>query len=294
MKSPRLKLILATVLVATLATGALAVGPTSTLYVTNYLELAGNTITGLDLIQGASISSYPTSYQLGINIAVYGDVRTMGYSDTNQGERFDLSASPLAGGPYTNNIVASQLHDGTSDGNYNFTVDYTTGDVLQFDRDWTNPVVVFNATADLPDAGWITMNAGDGSFWISQWGGPDLVAHFTATGTLLGSFNSGVVGSVGLALDPIDGTLWMGDSTFTLHQFSQGGAPLQSVPYAVQGSWYGMEFDTTPVPEPPGLMLAGVAIAGFGAWRMFTKRDEARKCATLASILRTSSTMAKQ
>ncbi len=273
MKSPQLNVILATVLVATLATTALAVGPTSALYVTNYLELGGNTITGLDLIQGASISSYPTSYQLGINIAVHGDVRTMGYSDTNQGERFNLSASPLAGGPYTNNIVGSQLHDGTSDGNYNFTVDYTTGDVLQYDRDWTNPVVVFNATSDMSDAGWITMNASDGSFLISQWGGPDLVAHFTSTGTLLGSFNSGVAGSVGLALDPVDGTLWMGDSGFTLHQFSQGGTPLQTVPYAVQGSWYGMEFDTTPVPEPAGFVLAAFASVGLAAWRFFARRN---------------------
>jgi hypothetical protein len=41
----------------------------------------------------------------------------------------------------------------------------------------------------------------------------------------------------------------MGESTLTLHQFSQSGALLQSTPYALQGSWYCMEFDTTPVPE---------------------------------------------
>jgi hypothetical protein len=172
----------------------------------------------------------------------------------------------LGGGPYPNNIVGSQLHDGTSDGNYNYSVNYTTGDVLRFDRNWASPVVIFNATADIPGAGYITMNAGDGSFWISQWGGADIVGHFTSAGTLLGTFNSGVLGCTGLAPDPVDGTLWMGDYTFTLHEFTQSGTPLQSVPHAVQGSWLGMEFDTTPVPESAGLSLAGMALVGLSAW----------------------------
>jgi hypothetical protein len=82
----------------------------------------------------------------------------------------------------------------------------------------------------------------------------------------LGTFNSGILGSVGLALDPIDGTLWMGDSNFVLHQFSQSGAPLQSLGYSLQGSWYGMEFDTVPVPEPSSLVLAVLGLIGFVAW----------------------------
>ena len=260
--------LLATLLVVLLPPSAWAVGPTSTLYVTNYGELGGGTITGLDLIQGVTESSYPTSYLLGIDIAVYGDVRTMGYSDTNQGERFDLAANPLVGGPYTNNIANSQLHDGTSDGSYNYSVNYTTGDLIRFDRNWASPVALFNVTADIPGGGWITMNASDGTFWVSQWGGPDLVVHLSSTGSLLSSFNSGVFGSAGLALDPVDGTLWMGDSTMTLHQFSQGGVPLQSVGYAVAGSWYGMEFDTTPVPEPGAIVLAAVgALVGLARLR---------------------------
>ncbi len=262
--------LLAALLGAALASPALAApGPTSTLYIMNYLELGDGSVTGLDLIQGISEVSNPTSFPLGIDIAVYGDVRTMGYSDTNQGEKFDLSGNFAVGGPYTNNIFDSQLHDGTSDGNYNYSVNYTTGDLLQFDRDWANPTTLFNVTADLPDAGWITMNASDGTFWLSQWGGGDLVAHFSPTGTLLGGFNSGVSPSSGLALDPADGTLWMADdSTKTLFQFDQAGNPLQSLSYAVNGQWYGMEFDTTPVPEPGSLALAALSLVGLVAWRV--------------------------
>jgi hypothetical protein len=246
-----------------------AVGPTSTLYIMNYGEFSGGTVTGLDLVQGVTLSSFPTAYPLDIDIAVYGDVRTMGYSTTDQGARFDLAGNPLVGGPYINNIVNSQLHDGTSDGSYNYSVDYTTGNVLEFDRNWNSPLTLFNVTSTLPGGGWITMNSADGSFWISQWGGPDVVAHYTHGGALLSTFNSGVLGSVGLALDPIDGTLWMGDSNFTLHQFSQAGAPLQSVNYSVQGSWYGMEFDTTIVPEPSSVVLLALGVV---AWLLLRRR----------------------
>jgi hypothetical protein len=261
------------VLIARLATpGATvsAAGPTSTLYITNYGEFSGGTVTGLDLVQGLGISSYPTGYQTDIDIAVYGDVRTMGYSTGDKGGQFDLAGNPLGGGPYVNNIAGSQLHDGTTDGSYNYSVDYTTGDLIQFDRNWANPVTLFNVTSDIPGGGWITMNAADGSFWVSQWGGPDLVAHFTHTGTLLGTFNSGVLGSAGLALDPVDGTLWMGDYNFVLHQFDQSGNPLQSIGYTVSGSWYGMEFDTTPVPEPASVAL--LSLGGVGMVMLFRRR----------------------
>lgn len=267
MKISWFNFLFASALVAATGSKTLAIGPTSTLYITNYGEFGGGSVTGLDLIQGAGVSSYPTSDPLGIDIAVYSDVRTMGYSNTDTGSRYDLAGNPLVGGPYTNTIVNSQLHDGTSDGNHNYSVNYTTGDVLQFDRNWASPVALFNATPNVPGAGWITMNVADGSFWISQWGGPDVVAHYTHTGTFLSSFNSGVLGSVGLALDPADGTLWMGDSSFNLHQYTQSGTLLQTTPaYPLQGSWYGMEFNTGTVPEPSTFMLAAFGFAGLAGW----------------------------
>jgi hypothetical protein len=251
---PRLFSLLGVVFGALSGSLAWAAGPTSTLYLVNYAEFGGST--GLDLIQGLSESSYVSGNSVDTCIAAAGDIRTFGYSTALSGSRFNLAGGPLSGGPYTNNY-GGQLHDGTSDGLYNYTVDYTTGKVLQFDRNWANPVTLFIANTN---AGWITMNTADGSFWISQFGGPDLVEHRTHAGALLGSFNSGVIGSQGLAFDPVDGTLWM-SLGYTLDQFSQAGALLQSVPYAVSGGgWYGMEFDLQPVPEPASwaLLAAGL------------------------------------
>jgi len=251
---------IAIALLGLLGASAFAAGPTSTLYAMNYGEFSGGAVVGLDLIQGLAESSFATGNNIDICIAVSGDVRTMGYGATTSGSRFNLAGGPLSGGPYTNNIVNSQLHDGTTDGKFNYSVNFTTGDVLEFDRNWATPVVLFNVSGSLPGAGWITMNPTDGSFWLSQWGGPDVVHHVSHTGTLLGSFNSGVSNCAGLALDPADGTLWMGDwaNPFTLHQFSQAGALLQSSSYTLSGAWYGMEFELAPAPEPASVMLIGI------------------------------------
>jgi hypothetical protein len=246
--------------VAILSAPALAVGPVSMLYAMNYGEFGGGTTVGLDLFQGVSETSYPTGNGLDICIGVAGgDVRTMGYTGGYSGSRFNLAGGPVAGGPYANTIANSQLHDGTSDGSFNYSVDYTTGDVIEFDRNWGSPNVLFNATSRLPGAGWITMNATDGSFWISQWGNTDdRVMHFTHTGTLLSTFNSGLTGWAGLALDPVDGTLWTSNGTNSLYQFSQTGTLLQSPSYSISGQFYGMEFETTSLPEPATLTLLGI------------------------------------
>lgn len=245
-----------------------AFGPTSVLYIVNYGEFGSST--GLDLVQGATVNSYNTGNVVDTCIGVAaGDVRTLGYGQNDTGSRFDLFGGPLSGGPYTNTIANSQLHDGTSDGTYNYSVDYVTGDVLRFSRTWTSPTVLFNLAIGLPGAGYITMNATDGSFWISQFGGPDIVNHYSSTGTLIGGFNSGLLGAQGLALDPVDGTLWTSVQN-TLYQFDQAGNALQNCTYSVPPQWYGMEFETFPVPEPSSMVVLGVA--GLALLRRRAKR----------------------
>jgi hypothetical protein len=251
-----------------------ATGPTSTLYLMNYGEFGGGTVVGLDLIQGNTFSAFPTGNPVDICIAASGDIRTYGYVPGQSGSRFSLAGSPLPGGPYLN-TYGNQMHDGTSDGSYNYSVDYVTGDVIQFNRNWGSPLPLFNIANGT--VGWITMNGTDGSFWLSQYGGPDLVEHRSHTGTLLGSFNSGVFGSQGLALDPVDGTLWMSQGS-TLFQFNQSGVQLQSQSWASLPvtSWYGMEFDIQPVPEPAGLAILGLGVAILGQRQRLGRRNAER------------------
>jgi hypothetical protein len=230
-----------------------AAGPTGTLYIVSNQEYGSND--GLQLVQGGTLTSVPTGNPVDISIAAYGDIRTMGYSQADSGSRFNLAGAPLVGGPYTNGIAGSQLHDGTSDANHNYSINYTTGDVIEFDRNWASPNVLFNVTATNPGGGWITMNAADGTFWISPWGGGDLITHYTHTGTVLSSFNAGLLGTSGLARDPLDSTLWLSDGNTTLYQYTESGTLLQSPNYAHGGIWYGMEFDNTTVPEPASLTL---------------------------------------
>lgn len=280
MKTLRFGFLVGLMLELLLSGSARAAGPTSTLYAVNYGEFGGGTVSGLDLIQGTNESSFATGNSVDTCIATAGDVRTFGYSFNLTGSRFDLAGNPLSGGPYTNLIVNSQMHDGTSDGSYNYTVDYVTGDLLEFDRNWASPVTLFNANGSGGTAGWITMNAVDGSFWLSQYGNSDLVEHRTHAGALLGSFNSGINYSQGLALDPVDGSLWM-SSGFTLYQFNQSGTALQNLTLNLQGSWYGMEFDT--VPEPSSLPLVGIGVAFLSVLlRIKSRRPQSR---TISSIV---------
>src|SRR5947207_123216 len=81
-------------------------------------------------------------------------------------------------------------------------------------------------------------------------GGAERVAHRRHTGTPMRSFSAGIMGSAALAVDPVDGTLWMSNGRNTLYQFSQLGTLIEPPAYSMAGQFYGMEFETTPVPEP--------------------------------------------
>lgn len=252
----------ASALLAGFAASSFAYGPTSVLYAVNFYEYG--TIDGLDRFQGATVLSSPTGSGNDFGIAVSGDVRTMGYFGGGSGYRFDLNGNPLPGGPYTNTYAADYIVDGTTDGVHNYGVGYYSGNVVQFDRNWMNPVPLFTETLFGAYHAGITMNASDGSFWFSQYGGGDLVAHYTHTGTLISSFHSGIVYSQGLALDPVDGTLWLNDNLIAgrLDQFDQAGNPLQQDTYGITTSGlYGMEFNTNVVPEPASMAALALGAA---------------------------------
>lgn len=255
-KTSSLKLLVTGFALSTVAASSLAYGPTSTLYAVNTLEFGANN--GLDRVQGASLNNGSTGNNNDYGLAVWGDVRTVGYFGGAVGSQFALNGSSLPGGPYQDTYAADPIYDGTSDGKYNYGVGYFGGQVIQYDRNWANPIVLFQDTKFFQYHSGITMNAVDGSFWLSQYQGGDLVEHYSHTGTLLSTFNSGLFGVHGLALDPIDGTLWMNDGNQinSLYQFDQSGNFLQQATYVQNGrGWYGMEFNGSIVPEPASMTM---------------------------------------
>ena len=258
-KTSSAKLLLTT-LAFSVAISTFASGPTSTLYAVNTLEYGANN--GLDRIQGASFNTGTTGNNNDYGLAVWGDVRTVGYFGGAVGSQFALNGSSLPGGAYQDTYAADPIYDGTSDGKYNYGVGFFGGQVIQYDRNWANPVVLFQDTNFSQWHSGITMNAQDGSFWLSQYKGGSVIEHFSHTGTLLSSFNTGLFGIHGLALDPIDGTLWMNDENQvnSLFQYDQSGNFLQQSVYAHSGrGWYGMEFDGRVVPEPTSMAMLALA-----------------------------------
>lgn len=281
MRASRFGGLLAAVLVATMAAGAVAAGPMSPLYVSNYLDLAAGTMTGLDLVQGVTEKSYPSTFPLSVRMADHGDLAAADSTDSSKSGRFDPKSLLNADAAYLNGPRGSR-RSATSDGTYNYRLNYRTGEVIRYDRMWDHPYPIFSVTDDLPGAGWITINPADGSFWLSQWGQADLVAHFSPTGKLLSSFNSGVIGSVGLLFDSTDETLWLGDREKNLYQFDQAGNLIGfSALYAVYGGFGEMVsvesyLYFSPVPEPSGLTLAAIALVSLSAWRWRSARSRRR------------------
>ncbi len=258
--------LLSAVVILGLAGSAMSAGPTSVLYATNYHEFGLLDSAGLDRIQGTSVDSTPTGNFGDEAIAVSGDVRTLGYYSGYSGSRFDLNANLLPGGPYNAGPGDYLYTDGTSDCTHNYSVDWVTGNVDQFDRNWQNKTSLFN-----PDgahfAYGITIDMKDGSFWITHvdesLNNPIKKAeHYSHAGAFLSSFNIGDAGAI--ALDPADGTLWVDDTAFSQHhleQFDQSGTLLRQLDFnnSLKGIFYGLEFNTAPVPEPTSMTVLGLA-----------------------------------
>ena len=210
-------------------------------------------------------------------IGVPGTIRTLGNgnqggdgTESFSGSEYLLDGS-FAGVNYAYPLNTSgDFYDGATNGVNNFSVDYTSGAVYQFNLDWTNPVLLFAANA--LDIG-ITYDPVNQSLWIASYSGTD-VRNYSLAGALLTSFTAGAP-VYGLAMDYADNTLWA-DAQGTLYQYSRAGASLSSFDYGVTQNTLGAEFafldasPASPAPEPGTAMLAlgGLMIAAFrkGGW----------------------------
>jgi PEP-CTERM motif len=200
------------------------------------------------------------------NIAVSGDLRTTGNFNSNLGQQYNLSMIST-GTTYAGSWQG--LYDGTTDGSRNYSIDYGSGDVLSYDRNWQGPTTLFNAGTGFGNYLGITYD-GTGGLWISRWNS-DVVEHRSMTGSLLSSFNTGFSSITCLAMNYSDGTLWMGtqNTLGKFFQFSTSGTNLQSVTYSnmANANTLGGEFNVNPVPEP-----ASFAVLGLGALVLLRRR----------------------
>jgi len=236
-------------------------GPISPLYLTYYGS------SNIVVVQGNSvIQTFPEAYSPGneLPIAVWGDVRTTGYSPSHStGGQYTLGGAPTGTSYALPSVISGGgAYDSTSDGSHNYLVDYYFGGVYQTARDFTNPVALFNAGAN--NVG-ITYDAANNSLWISGYGSSTTVADYSLNGALLSSFSTGQLYNSALALDPADQTLWLVNGlNGNLEQYSQAGVLLSVGPNV--GFPYGGEFNLEPAtttPEPGTLVMFGSGILGL-------------------------------
>lgn len=222
-------------------------------------------------IIGGALSISPATAHYESPIAVFGDVRTMGFYPTTTGAQYDLAGTAL-GPTYTHPANLQSTFDGTTDGTWNYTVEVKTGNVYQLDRDWQNPTFMFNVGPS--SQGGIAYDCATNSLWVANEGSCFGAGTFGITGsvtnyTMNGSpLSSTIFGSSGLLNDlamDIDGTFWADGGNALFHYDSLGNS-LGAYPVNWGGdSIRGAEIACI-VPEPNSLSCLGLISMGC-IWR---------------------------
>jgi hypothetical protein len=219
----------------------------------NYYLTAGDQFTNI-VISGDSYTQF-AQQSFEYPIAVDGTIRTSG-NFSGPGSEYSLSGLYLGTGGAWN--APPSIYDGTTDGQFNYAVDLGDSGVYQFAVDWSGPTLLF---ANAPDFLGITYDPSDDSFWLANWW-TNVIEHRDRSGNVLGSFNADHFHRylTALALDPADGTLWVGsqDARGEFAQYSRSGTLLSTASYGFGYNVLGGEFEYTGtvVPEPSaGLLL---------------------------------------
>jgi len=230
-----------------------AAGPLSEYFVSSASEIA--------VIQGSGVDRAWARIEgnSALPIVVRDTVFSFSTNPGGTGAEYTQGGVPT-GNTNTNTTAGTQFLDGATDGAFNYSVDIASGDVVRFDPDWTNPSTLFTLSGAW--AG-ITFDRVTDTLWISSWTA-GTVANYTLGGALLSSFLTGHNQNTALALDPLDGTLWLhdrgslGDSQgLRFEQWTTAGVMLDSIRYAglINTNLHGGEFA---IPEPSSFLLSAV------------------------------------
>jgi len=245
------------------AATALVAGPISEYYVTA-LDDAGNNY--VHVLQGSAVvRSWNTPQAPEPPIAVMDTVRTTGGQAGDIGHEYTLAGVPT-GAVYPCIPPIDALFDGTTDGQYNYALDYRAGKVYRFGLDWSSPTELFDLGDSMEYAA-ITYDPTNDSLWVTGFE-LGVMENYTKSGGLLSSFPISP-GNVCLALDPADDTLWFVNySSYygvpEFQQYSKAGALLstQAYPAIAYQHFFGGEFrfqraDIIPEPATLGLLALG-------------------------------------
>ncbi len=270
------------VLLASAGPGAAApfTGPTSAYYLDQYASSGPSMIY---TVQGSSVinsfaTGAPTTQYGESNLAVTDVITTNGFGSgfgLGSAGQYTLTGTPTGvthsaqGTPgYANEFT----FDGTSDGQHNYTVQYSAsqnaGAVIQTDLNWQTPVVLFTAPGGAGSNLGIAYDSSNNSIWISKWSG-STIADYTMSGSLLSSFDTGQNYMAALGYDAADNTLWFSaGETNMLQQWSTSGTLLQQgTPVGLPNVNFLAGDFATEVPEPASLAMLGAALASLGVIR---------------------------
>jgi len=245
-----------------LALVAEAAGPTSTLYLTagdnhrNWRILAGTT---------TAVSSPQNESGQGGEYAIAvsgGTIRTGGNGDYLVGPLTQGSTYNLAFG-YTGPRLANPLNhilDGTTDGVYNYGVDWYFRNVYRCNLDWSSPTFMFNAKphTNPNSAEEITYDPNSHGLWIADSTGK--IDLYSMGGSHLSSFATPGCADISLAYDFADGTLWTMTSwnSGIFRQYSTTGSLLQTISISSTDNIIGAEFALIPEPGLLSLLCLGI------------------------------------
>ena len=273
-------------------------GPVSPYYIDNYAFSTIYVVQGTNVVNSFRYAYSPLGGLLYEgNIAVTNVVTTNllegGNGQLGPAGQYTLGGIPTGVGhvaQYPPEFTDSAEIDGTSDGEFNYTVQgfgLTTGgaiteDVIRTDLNWQNPSVLFSVQTKFQAQNeyWgITYDPVNNSLWLSGGQNNPTISDYSLSGALLSSFNTGYSDMEALAFDPADDTLWdiTGPASTghdMLEQWSTSGTLLQEgypTGLPILGDLTTGEFAevTIPptIPEPPSILLLTAGMVALGLLR---------------------------